>query len=422
MRCRACSRQRGVHGRGCRSAHGEAVLGPRGPRRRVRRQRRHLRLVDWSGPSPAALEEPSSTPPVLDGIGPFGSSGRLRVPAAARRSCPAPAATAARRHRPTRPGRRRSSVTLGSTIASIRKSTPSTSFRASRRMSSLPPLAKLSRGPIPAIASTSTPSRTSATCAFWLSRIQAKRRRPLTSSSTSGHSRRTSVTVRRCRGCSAATCRRLPPRTEGGVIGLSAGRPAGHGRPARAGPVRRGLLGRRGAGGRLLSAASSAHWPGVASSGGRRRAAGAATVAQGWVQPAQGSATAQGWVQVRPRHPGRCSATAPRSCPAVARSGPAGHAPRGRRHRPPATAPERTSAPGAAAARSSRASRSGLGRSPRPLGSAHPSPAPQPGTTVAPLDRRRRRRVPRSERPARRRRSPGPGAGGAGPRRTASGS
>ncbi len=53
------------------------------------------------------------------------------------------------------------------------------------------------RAPVLAIASSSTPSCTSATCAFWQSRIQVKRRLLLTSSSTSGHRRRTSVTVSR---------------------------------------------------------------------------------------------------------------------------------------------------------------------------------------------------------------------------------
>ena len=89
---------------------------------------------------------------------------------------------------------------LGSTMVSILKSAPRTTTIASRSTSSLPPRPKLSRAPALDMASSKVLSRSSVTWAFWLSRIQVNRRLPLTSSSTSGQSRRTSVTVSRASG------------------------------------------------------------------------------------------------------------------------------------------------------------------------------------------------------------------------------
>ncbi len=54
------------------------------------------------------------------------------------------------------------------------------------------------------MASSKVLPRSSATWAFWLSRIQVKRRLPLTSSSTSGQRRRTSVTVNLAPGAGCA--------------------------------------------------------------------------------------------------------------------------------------------------------------------------------------------------------------------------
>ncbi len=89
----------------------------------------------------------------------------------------------------------------GSTIASTLHCTLNLSASACRSTSSLPPLAKLSRAPAFGKPICSVVPSKPATCAFWLSRIQVKRRRPFTASRISGHS---------CRTC-AAPCAMLPP-------------------------------------------------------------------------------------------------------------------------------------------------------------------------------------------------------------------
>ena len=69
-------------------------------------------------------------------------------------------------------------LTLGSTMVSILRSAPRTSINASCSTSVLPPLAKLSRAPTPAMASIQHTVPDLGDLAFWLSRIQVKRRRP----------------------------------------------------------------------------------------------------------------------------------------------------------------------------------------------------------------------------------------------------
>ncbi|CAM5740732.1 hypothetical protein SBADM41S_07564 [Streptomyces badius] len=75
--------------------------------------------------------------------------------------------------------------------ASMRHWALKRSARACLRTSSLPLLAKLSRAPALRKPSWSVVPSNPATWAFWLSRIQVKRRRFLTASRMSGHMFRT---------------------------------------------------------------------------------------------------------------------------------------------------------------------------------------------------------------------------------------
>lgn len=117
----------------------------------------------------------------------------------------------------------------GSTTASTFQWTPNCSASAVRRTSSLPLLAKLSRAPAFRKPSWRVVPSKPVTCAFWLSRIQVKRRLFLTTSRMFGH---------RLRGSS-------PPAAGGAATGAERVPGAGAGRSAAGAPRRRAGLHRR---------------------------------------------------------------------------------------------------------------------------------------------------------------------------------
>ena len=82
----------------------------------------------------------------------------------------------------------------GSIITSILRSRPTTSIKASRRISSLLERKNESRAPTLIIATVIADSSTVASIALALSKVHVRRRRPLTFSITSGHKRRRPTT------------------------------------------------------------------------------------------------------------------------------------------------------------------------------------------------------------------------------------
>ncbi len=198
------------------SASGSSGWASASARARGRPRRARLRagLGDGSaGGSDGARGRPIGRPAAL---APWRARGRRSCPG--RRTARRPLPMAARRSRRRQPAARRIRVAggagdrrgrrrvwaPGSTMASTRQSTPTTSIAAWRRISSQPPLTKESRAPALLKPRVRVLPSTPMTWEFWVRCIQATRRRSFVASTMSGQRRRTSTSVSPPVGLAAA--------------------------------------------------------------------------------------------------------------------------------------------------------------------------------------------------------------------------